>query len=196
MELPLSGSRDPESSQPRMFGGPVGSAELPWSWATERLSSARIYWIATTRPDGRPHSRPVWGIWLDLVFSFSTGSLAAQNLATQPAIPLHLERGDDVVIIEGRPTRSATPLSSSGPRLSTTRSTAGISTCAGYLGRSLLCVPKSPSGGILRNQKSTRKPPLSQTRSAGAFCNSKQLPGRGSSRGIARRGGRRPSRQI
>ncbi len=23
------------------------------------------YWICTTRPDGRPHSIPVWGFWLD-----------------------------------------------------------------------------------------------------------------------------------
>jgi hypothetical protein len=84
-----------------MFGGFVGSAKLPWNWATERLSEARHYWIATTRPDGRPHSRPVWGVWLDQVFYFSTGSLAAQNLATQSAITLHLESGNEVVIIEG-----------------------------------------------------------------------------------------------
>ena len=97
----MSGSMDPEPSQPRMFGGFVGSAKLPWNWATERLSEARHYWIATTRPDGRPHSRPVWGVWLDQAFYFSTGSLAAQNLATQSAITLHLESGNEVVIIEG-----------------------------------------------------------------------------------------------
>lgn len=70
-------------------------------WATERLTRARNYWIATTRPDGRPHSRPVWGVWLDDAFYFSTGSLAAQNLATRPAITVHLESGNEVVIIEG-----------------------------------------------------------------------------------------------
>jgi hypothetical protein len=95
------GKDNPEVSQPRMFGGNVGSAELPWTWATERLSPARNYWIATTRPDGRPHSRPVWGIWLDNAFYFSTGSLAASNLATRPAITVHLESGSEVVIIEG-----------------------------------------------------------------------------------------------
>jgi len=100
-QMEMSGSMDPEPSQPRMFGGFVGSAELPWRWATERLSEARHYWIATTRPDGRPHSRPVWGVWLNQVFYFSTGSLAAQNLVTQPAITLHLESGNEVVIIEG-----------------------------------------------------------------------------------------------
>ncbi len=92
---------DPEPSQPRMFGGYIGSASLPWRWATERLSRARTYWIATTRPTGQPHSRPVWGVWLDTTFYFSTGSLAAQNLAAQPSITVHLESGSEVLIIEG-----------------------------------------------------------------------------------------------
>jgi hypothetical protein len=95
------GRGDPETSQPRMFGGYIGSAELPWTWATERLTRARNYWIATTRPDGKPHSRPVWGVWLDDAFYFSTGSLAAPNLAARPAITVHLESGSEVVIIEG-----------------------------------------------------------------------------------------------
>jgi hypothetical protein len=84
-------SIDPEPSQPRMFGGSIGSAELSWEWATERLSRARTYWIATTRPAGQPHSRPLWGVWLDTTFYFSTGSLAAQNLAARPAITVHLD---------------------------------------------------------------------------------------------------------
>lgn len=101
MEAQTGGGSDPEPSQPRMFGSYAGSAELPWSWATALLKEARNYWIATTRPDGRPHSRPVWGVWLDTAFYFSTGSLAAQNLATHPAITVHLESGNEVVIIEG-----------------------------------------------------------------------------------------------
>jgi hypothetical protein len=92
---------NPKVGQPRMFGSYLGSAELPWLWATERLTRARNYWIATTRSDARPHSRPVWGIWLDDAFYFSTGSLAASNLVTHPAITVHLESGTEVVIIEG-----------------------------------------------------------------------------------------------
>jgi hypothetical protein len=61
-------SIDPEASPPRMFGGLVGSGKLSWMWAMERLSRARTYWIATTRPSGQPHSRPVWGVWLDAAF--------------------------------------------------------------------------------------------------------------------------------
>src|SRR5947209_13398744 len=92
---------DPEPSKPRMFGSNMGSGELPWTWATERLNRARNYWIATTRSKGKPHSRPVWGIWLDNTFYFSTGSLAALNLSIHSAITVHLESGSEVVIIEG-----------------------------------------------------------------------------------------------
>ncbi len=95
------GSVNPEPGQPCMFGGHLDPVRLPWKWATERLTRARNYWIATTRPNGQPHSRPVWGVWLDDTFYFSTGSLAAQNLASNPAITVHLESGSEVVIIEG-----------------------------------------------------------------------------------------------
>src|SRR5690348_13531292 len=100
-QLGPGGSIEPETSQPRMFGTHLEPVRLPWSWATERLIETRTYWIATTRPDGRPHSRPVWGIWLDDRFYFSTGSLAAENLAINQAITVHLESGSEVVIIEG-----------------------------------------------------------------------------------------------
>lgn len=84
-----------------MFGRVVEGELLPWEWAEEKLAAARTYWIATTRADGRPHCRPVWGLWLEEGFYFSTGSLAAINLGTNPEITVHLESGDDVLILEG-----------------------------------------------------------------------------------------------
>jgi Pyridoxamine 5'-phosphate oxidase len=94
-------SPEPVASAPTMYGGTLAPMRLPWRWATERLEAARTYWIATTRPDGRPHTRPVWGVWLANALYFSTGSLAAGNLAAQPAITVHLESGEEVVIVEG-----------------------------------------------------------------------------------------------
>jgi Pyridoxamine 5'-phosphate oxidase len=92
----------PTAAPPVLHGAPAPPGELlPWSWAEQRLVAARHYWIATTRPDGRSHTRPVWGVWLPDGFWFSTGSLARHNLATNPQITLHLERGDQVVIVEG-----------------------------------------------------------------------------------------------
>lgn len=93
---------DPVAEAPVMFGMPVPPGELlPWSWAVERLIAARTYWIATTRPDGRPHTRPVWGVWLADGLWFSTGSVARHNLPANPEITVHLDDGDRPVIVEG-----------------------------------------------------------------------------------------------
>ena len=69
--------------------------------AIARLRAATIYWIATTRPDGRPHSMPVWGVWVDGALWFGTYGQKVRNLAHQPWTVAHLESGEDVAIIEG-----------------------------------------------------------------------------------------------
>ncbi len=76
---------------------------LPWRHTVERLERARNYWLATTRPDGRPHVTPVWGVWVDeaLYFDGLPTTRWARNMAENPAIAVHLESGDDVVILEG-----------------------------------------------------------------------------------------------
>jgi PPOX class probable F420-dependent enzyme len=78
-------------------------ARCSWSKATDLLAPARNYWVGSTRPDGRPHAMPVWGIWQDDTLYFSTGrnSRKARNLAANPAVVVHLESGDEVVILEG-----------------------------------------------------------------------------------------------
>jgi PPOX class probable F420-dependent enzyme len=99
----------PRAVAPRIppgYGVPTdasGGERLPWSWAVERLAAARNYWICTTRPDGRPHASPVWGLWLDDAVWFSTAhaSQKARNLARDASLVVHLESGDDVVVLEG-----------------------------------------------------------------------------------------------
>ncbi|MCP4168854.1 MAG: pyridoxamine 5'-phosphate oxidase [Chloroflexi bacterium] len=76
---------------------------LPWDYIDEQMAAARNYWLGTTRPDGRPHVVPVWGVWIGqvLYFGSQTNAVKARNLAQNPAIVIHLESGDDVVILEG-----------------------------------------------------------------------------------------------
>ena len=76
---------------------------MAWDWVDAQMSRSRNYWIGSTRPDGRPHAAPVWGVWLDgvLYFSSDRGSRKARNLAANPEVVVHLESGDDVVIFEG-----------------------------------------------------------------------------------------------
>ena len=98
---------EPRRRRPPFKGYGVPDSEegmLPWNWAVERLEQARNYWVSTSRPDGRPHAMPVWGIWLDDAFFFGSGreSAKSRNLAGNPAIVVHLESGDETVILEGR----------------------------------------------------------------------------------------------
>ena len=76
---------------------------LPWKWAEQRLNKSRQYWIATTRPDKRPHVMVVWALWLDGALYFSTGSKSrkARNLAKNPHCSLCTEKADEAVILEG-----------------------------------------------------------------------------------------------
>jgi nitroimidazol reductase NimA-like FMN-containing flavoprotein (pyridoxamine 5'-phosphate oxidase superfamily) len=98
---------EPERSRPVMpdgYGVPESDeGMLEWWWAVERLEKARNYWFSTTRLDGRPHAMPAWAAWLDgvLYFDGSPQTRRGRNLATNPAIVVHLESGDEVVILEG-----------------------------------------------------------------------------------------------
>jgi hypothetical protein len=93
--------RDPVADRPDMPAGYLGAAPLPWSWAEELLTDARNYWVTTVGPAGRPHVRPVWGVWLDGAVQFSTGARHAANIARDPRVTVNLDDADDCVILEG-----------------------------------------------------------------------------------------------
>jgi uncharacterized pyridoxamine 5'-phosphate oxidase family protein len=92
---------------PSEYGVPAdasGAEQLPWSWAEEQLTTSRNYWICTTRPDGRPQAMPVWAVWLYGAVWFSSGRTTrrVRNIARNPEVVVHLESGDEVVILDGR----------------------------------------------------------------------------------------------
>jgi hypothetical protein len=97
----------PIASRPRMPGYGISTSRkglLPWSWARERLERSHNYFVGSTRPDGRPHVMPVWGVWHGDAFYFSTGreSRKARNLVRNPSCVVCAERADEAVIVEGK----------------------------------------------------------------------------------------------
>jgi PPOX class probable F420-dependent enzyme len=101
--------REPTAGRPYMPGygtldAEHGSGLLPWSWARERLERSHDYWVATVRPDGRPHLMPVWGVWMDaaLWFSSSRGSRKTRNLADNPQCSIATDNAYEPVVIEGK----------------------------------------------------------------------------------------------
>lgn len=106
---------------------------MAWPEVETRLVEARNYWVCTISPDGRPHAAPVWGVWLDgeLLFSSDPASVKARNLSRQPETVVHLESGDDVVILEGRIVRLAADDSVFAPFVSAYDAKYGIQVEAG-----------------------------------------------------------------
>jgi len=97
----------PKTSRPKFpdgYGIPNDmKGVLPWSWVDERMSKARNYWISSTCPDGRPHVRPVDGVWVEgaLCFGGAPTSRWMRNLDANPAITVHLGGETEVLILEG-----------------------------------------------------------------------------------------------
>lgn len=80
---------------------------LPWPFVEEAVAGGMNYWVTTLRPDGRPHARPTWGVWVDSRFHCGggEGTRWVRNLSADPAIAVHIESAETVVIVEGEAER-------------------------------------------------------------------------------------------
>lgn len=83
---------------------------LDWSDVRARLEQAPAYWLATTRADGRPHTVPVDGIWVDDVWWYGGAAQAVhvRTVTNNPQAVMHLPDTAAVVIVEGVVRRVAT----------------------------------------------------------------------------------------
>jgi PPOX class probable F420-dependent enzyme len=76
---------------------------IAWDWFDRNLRASRSIWLATARPDGRPHAMPLW-FWWDGESAYFITSVRTQkhrNLEHGAAVALHLGDGDDAIILEG-----------------------------------------------------------------------------------------------
>ena len=84
----------------------LDSSDLQQAHTAGRLTTDEMLWLATVRPDGRPHIVPVWFLWQGetiLVFS-KPNNQKIRNLRQNAAVTVSLDntdRGDDVIILEG-----------------------------------------------------------------------------------------------
>jgi hypothetical protein len=79
---------------PKSYGTP--HRVLAWKEVEQKLVQSRTYWLATTRRDGRPHTVPVDGIWLEdaLYFGGDPATVHMRNLRSDPRAVLHTESGE------------------------------------------------------------------------------------------------------
>lgn len=114
--------KDPIRDRPDMpagYGVDQADRFVAWEDIEAALVESHHYWLATTRPDGRPHVVPRWGVWLDGCFWYdgSPDTLHVRNLTKNPECVLHLEDGAKATIVEGRSIASEAITGELGTRL-------------------------------------------------------------------------------
>ncbi len=91
---------EPVAEVPRLWGAPAAGVLTPWPEARHRLAGARNVWLCGI-DGGRPHSRPVWAVWLPEGLAFSAGSPVLRRACDGGLVTATTEGGDDPVILEG-----------------------------------------------------------------------------------------------
>ncbi len=87
-----------------------GSEPIPWSRALKQLEEVATktsFWLATIRPDQRPHVAAVGALWVDGKFYFvsGAGTRKSRNLAGNPNCVISVGLGDLDLVVEGTATR-------------------------------------------------------------------------------------------
>jgi hypothetical protein len=102
-----SATRAPDSETPTVEGQ---TETTPWAVALERLENpapGQNHWLATVRPDGRPHLMPIIAFWIDGAFHFlaGEGTQKGRNLAADDRCVIgtaNLTMPSLDLIVEGR----------------------------------------------------------------------------------------------
>lgn len=87
-----------------------GAAPIPWSRALDQLqddAARKTTWLATVRPDGRPHVAGVGALWVDGTFYFTSGegTRKSRNLAENPSCVISVSLPDLDLVVEGTAAR-------------------------------------------------------------------------------------------
>ncbi|HZD69650.1 MAG TPA: pyridoxamine 5'-phosphate oxidase family protein [Actinomycetes bacterium] len=92
-----------------------GAPPIPWTRVRERLGQGltqapgtggpdrHTCWLATVRPDGRPHVMPLGVLWVDGAFYFNAGPTTrkARNLAHNPHCVITVATHEFDLVVEG-----------------------------------------------------------------------------------------------
>ncbi len=108
---------EPKVMRPQFPKGYVDhpSSSVTWEYVSQRLRDSKNYWLCSVRPDGRPHVVPRWAVFIGgkVYYDGSSETRHARNVQGNPHVALHLESGDEAVILEG----TAKPAGKPAPEL-------------------------------------------------------------------------------
>jgi hypothetical protein len=96
------------------------TSEVSWEFVEQKLTKSKNYWLCSVRRSGRPHCVPRWAVYLDGVIYYdgSPETRHARNIVENPHVSLHLESGDEAIILEGETRPAEKPSAELAQKLS------------------------------------------------------------------------------
>ena len=117
----------PKISRPTFPKGYVDNpvSYVDWDWVAAQLTESKKYWLCSVRPrasdaqGGRPHVVPRWAVFVDnkIYYDGSPETRHAQNIESNPYVSVHLESGDQAIILEGTSAPAGKPSTELANRL-------------------------------------------------------------------------------
>jgi hypothetical protein len=109
---PVEATRiDTYDLDPIPWSRPRGQLEAAAKQQTSGREGDRTFWLATVRPDGRPHATAFGGLWVDdrVYLVSGPGTRKSRNLAVNPACVVTVSLDDVDLVIEGSARRVTDP---------------------------------------------------------------------------------------
>jgi hypothetical protein len=117
----------PKISRPTFPKGYVDKpvSYVDWDWVAAQLTDSKNYWLCSVRPPSsdaqgpRPHVVPRWCVFVDnkIYYDGSPETRHARNIESNPNVSVHLESGDQVIILEGTSVPAGKPSTELANRL-------------------------------------------------------------------------------
>jgi nitroimidazol reductase NimA-like FMN-containing flavoprotein (pyridoxamine 5'-phosphate oxidase superfamily) len=107
----MTAKTEPRTAAAISGGDTPPTTPMPWSEARRRLAEADTYWMATTAAGGRPHVRPVLGVWVgeSLHTTSSPAARKAHNLAGNNRCSFSLSVDAVDLVLEGAAAKVVDP---------------------------------------------------------------------------------------
>jgi general stress protein 26 len=88
---------------PAEYGVRDSGELVAWQHVEERLATERVYWVTSVGRNGRPHVRPIDGLYLDgaIYIGGSPKTRWVKAVRSNPHVTVNLGSISDVVIFEG-----------------------------------------------------------------------------------------------
>jgi hypothetical protein len=103
--------RTAEPLAEKLSSEPSHDEATSWDEGSRHLRDGQWYWLATVRPDGRPHLRPILALLVDgaMYFASKPGARKARNVETNSRCAISVQDDEAHAVLEGDARRVTDP---------------------------------------------------------------------------------------